>query len=403
MNLETQIKPELWAAIANSYQSGNYTHAIRDAMSVITEILRDKSGLDGDGRSLVGKALGFSKGKPPRIKVNKFQTETERSIQVGLQEVLKGMYALARNPRSHDRLDDTKKNADAIILFIDYLAEFLGESQQSFTTQDFLQRVDDPYFVLDTEYVEELVEKIPVRKRADTLITLYREKNWVTADSFQMIIRSILDKLTESEIDDFLRVVSEELEKTKEKSTVSLVIKVLPANLWPRIQRMSRLRIENMLIELLADAWYVPSRDETNFPTSTWISNIAKHFLYKEKLRATVLEKLKDEDFDSHNFVARYMIYTLPEVFEEEHQMKRCVRVISDCIRSGNEFVKDRVYAFLNGSAPSGWEKEFVESLKDLTDPEKPESYLHDGTPFLGKFVPSPNPVAVISEEEIPF
>jgi len=184
MNLETQIKPELWAAIANSYQSGNYTHAIRDAMSVITEILRDKSGLDGDGRSLVGKALGFSKGKPPRIKVNKFQTETERSIQVGLQEVLKGMYALVRNPRSHERLDDTKKNADAIILFIDYLAEFLGESQQSFTTQGFLQRVDDPYFVLDTEYVEELVEKIPVRKRADTLITLYREKNWATADRF---------------------------------------------------------------------------------------------------------------------------------------------------------------------------------------------------------------------------
>lgn len=403
MNLETQIKPELWAAIANSYQSGNYTHAIRDAMSVITEILRDKSGLDGDGRSLVGKALGFSKGKPPRIKVNKFQTETERSIQVGLQEVLKGMYALVRNPRSHERLDDTKKNADAIILFIDYLAEFLGESQQSFTTQGFLQRVDDPYFVLDTEYVEELVEKIPVRKRADTLITLYREKNWATADSFQMVIRSILDKLTESEVDDFLGVVSEELEKTKEETTVCLVIRVLPANLWPRIQKMPRLRIENMLVESLADAWYTPSVDETNSPTSTWISNIAKHFFYKEKLRATLLEKLTDEDFDYHNFVARYMIYTLPEVFEEERQMKRCVKAISDCIRSGNEFMKDRVYAFLNGSAPSEWEKEFVESLKDLTDPEKPESYLRDGTPFLGKFVPSPNPVAGISEEEIPF
>ena len=46
-----------------------WSHAIRDAMSAITEILRDESGLDGDERSFVGKALRFSKGKPPRISV----------------------------------------------------------------------------------------------------------------------------------------------------------------------------------------------------------------------------------------------------------------------------------------------------------------------------------------------
>jgi hypothetical protein len=68
MNLETQIKPELWEAIATSYQARNYTHAIKDAMSVITDTLRDKSGLDGDGDPLVGKALGFSDGKPPTSK-----------------------------------------------------------------------------------------------------------------------------------------------------------------------------------------------------------------------------------------------------------------------------------------------------------------------------------------------
>jgi uncharacterized protein (TIGR02391 family) len=112
MNLETQIKPELWTAIENSYTSGNYTHAIRDAMSVVTEVLQDKSGLDDDGDKLVGQALGFSENEQPRIKVNKLQTQTEQDVQRGLMFVLKGMYALIRNPRSHERLDDNRHTAN---------------------------------------------------------------------------------------------------------------------------------------------------------------------------------------------------------------------------------------------------------------------------------------------------
>lgn len=95
-------------------------------MSFLTDVLRDKSGLDSDGRELVGAALGAGKGKLPRVQVNKLQTETERNIQMGLQELLKGMYSLVRNPRSHERVEDTKKTADTVILFLDYLLEFLG-------------------------------------------------------------------------------------------------------------------------------------------------------------------------------------------------------------------------------------------------------------------------------------
>jgi len=53
VNLETHIKPELWTAIVSSYESENYTHAIKDAMSFVTEVLRDKSGLDGNSDAFV--------------------------------------------------------------------------------------------------------------------------------------------------------------------------------------------------------------------------------------------------------------------------------------------------------------------------------------------------------------
>ena len=106
MNLEPQINPKLWSTIESSYQTGQYTNAIKEAMIYLTEVLRDKSGLDGDGESLVGQALGASKGKSPVVRINKYQTETEKTMQEGFQFVLKGMYKLVRNPRSHETVED---------------------------------------------------------------------------------------------------------------------------------------------------------------------------------------------------------------------------------------------------------------------------------------------------------
>ena len=254
MNLETQIKPELWAVIVSSYGAGNYTHAISDAMSLVTETLRDKSGLDGDGDKLAGKALGFNEGKPPLIKINNLQSQTEKDEQRGLMFVIQGMYALVRNPRSHERLEDTKETADKIIIFVDYLLGFLGASQQSFTTQDFVSRITERYFVKDAEYVEGLVDTIPVKKLGDTAIEVYREKNWGKVDNIELVISKIIARLDDTQIDNFLAVVSEELMETDELSTVSLTVKLLPDSLWPRLNKMSRLRAENILAEALRSA-----------------------------------------------------------------------------------------------------------------------------------------------------
>jgi hypothetical protein len=95
----------------------------------------------------------------------------------------------------------------------------------------------------------------------------------------------------------------------------------------------------------------------------------------------------------------------LPDIFDTESSINQCVEAISESIRAGNEFVKDRVKDFLTLSPRKEWVKLFVENLKDLTDPEKPEIYLPENgprspktIPFLGKFVPQANPVG-----DVPF
>jgi uncharacterized protein (TIGR02391 family) len=284
VDIQVQVKPELWTAVTNSYQAGNYTNAIRDAMLLLTESLRDKSGLDGDGDPLAGKALGFSEGKPPLIRINKFQTETEQNEQRGFMFAVKGLYALVRNSRSHERLSDTQQTADRIILFIDYLLDFLGASQQSFTVDGFVNCVTEAYFVKDAEYVQELVNTIPVRKPSDTLIQVYRAKTWQRADNVNLALSAILSKMQSNGLPDFLAVVSDELMRTQKPSEVTLIIRVLPQELWCQLSKTARLRAENMLQEDFDSAWYIPEDDKTYEAAPTWLSNITPCLYRKDSI-----------------------------------------------------------------------------------------------------------------------
>ena len=76
MNLKSEIRPDLWSAIEKAYESGLFKNAILNGFHFLSDILRERANVDGDGANLVGQALG---GETPRLKVNKFQTESERN------------------------------------------------------------------------------------------------------------------------------------------------------------------------------------------------------------------------------------------------------------------------------------------------------------------------------------
>ena len=143
MNLQTHIKSDLWLAIQSTYEAGNYSHAILDAIHYLSNILREKTGADGDGKSLVGQALG---GDSPRLRINRLQTETERNEQQGIESILRGMYQAIRNPRSHEQIVDKQETADAIIYFIDYLLIIIEKSEEPFVISKFMNCVFDPDF-----------------------------------------------------------------------------------------------------------------------------------------------------------------------------------------------------------------------------------------------------------------
>jgi uncharacterized protein (TIGR02391 family) len=149
VNLETKLPTELWESVRTNYEKRNFTGAILDAFYFLSDLLRKKSGAEGDGASLIGQALG---GVSPKIKLNKLQSESEWNAQKGIEQLLRGFYQAFRNPRSHEKTADTEEDAQILIDFIGYLVRQIDQAKAQFSRQDFLKRVLDPDFVPQKRY-----------------------------------------------------------------------------------------------------------------------------------------------------------------------------------------------------------------------------------------------------------
>lgn len=372
MNLRTHIRAELWLAISNTYEAENYSHAILDAMHHLSNVLRERSGVDGDGVSLVGQALG---GSSPRLRVNKLQTETERNVQKGLEQILRGLYQAIRNPRSHEQIEDTKDTADAIIYFINYLLEILHESEKPFTIPKFLSRVLDPDFVELDQYAELLAVEIPLNKRTDTLIEIYRMKRAGDGKKLEYMVRAILQQLSDDQITDFLAVVSDELKTTLDSADIRLTLQILPPDLWPRIDEVARLRVENKLIESIREGQMdleLGGLDRDGRGSlGTWARDFLEYFTLKTVVRMVLLNKLSDERSWVRSYVARYFMSVLPRVFDTDWGRDLCIKAIFDAVKAGDSDTKDSLARF-SGTLPEDWRNAFRESLEDLkeSDPD---------------------------------
>lgn len=77
----------------------SYFHAVLESSKSVADKLRDRSGLQGDGASLVDAACGLSAG--PRVAFNALTTEWDRSEHIGIATLMKGMFGTFRNPTAH--------------------------------------------------------------------------------------------------------------------------------------------------------------------------------------------------------------------------------------------------------------------------------------------------------------
>ena len=112
----------------------NYFHAVFEACKGLFQRIREMSGIEGDGATLIDKVFSVEN---PRIAFNTLQTETEKSEHKGLALLFKGCHAAIRNPLAHGPKILWQGEADAV----DYLT-FISMLHRKLD-----QAVIVPYFV----------------------------------------------------------------------------------------------------------------------------------------------------------------------------------------------------------------------------------------------------------------
>ena len=113
--IKRNLHPELLRFCRAELVADNYFHAVLEGSKSIAETIRNITGLTSDGATLIDEALG---GDDPRIKVNKFKTDTELSEQRGFVNLTKGLFGTFRNPTGHaPRIVWPMPEEDALDLF----------------------------------------------------------------------------------------------------------------------------------------------------------------------------------------------------------------------------------------------------------------------------------------------
>lgn len=393
MNIQTHISDDLWASIASAYESGHYTHAILEAVHHLSNVLRDKSGADGDGVALVGQALG---GDAPKLRVNALQSETDRNIQKGIEQLLRGIYLAIRNPRSHDQFRDTQEDADAVIHFLNYVLHILNASTEAFTVEGFTASISDPEFVESQRYAELLVAEVPANRRGDALVAVFRARRTVDVRKLRYLIPALLALLNEPQLAQYMGTVSDDMRSTTEDADIRTALQMLTPELWTRVGEAARLRIENKLLRIIQEGEILEG-GKVNGALGTWAGPLMKAFTLRKDAAKLLISKLDNSDPDHRHYVAKFFMLRFPDILTEEREIRGAVRAISTAIRNGDTNVREALISRVR-QFPSVWQGELAESLKEETNPANPAVVLDDGTPLLEA------PTATeITDEDIPF
>ena len=76
----------------------NYFHCVLEATKSVAQKIRDKSGIEGDGVSIVDQAFSVN---TPLLALNTLRSESEQSEQKGFANLIKGVFGTFRNVLAH--------------------------------------------------------------------------------------------------------------------------------------------------------------------------------------------------------------------------------------------------------------------------------------------------------------
>ena len=315
MKIEDRIRDDLWKAIQAHYERTDYTEAVRDAVFHMSEVLREKGGIeDKDGTKLVETAL---LGSNPAILVNKNETTTEKDFQQGIGFAFKGIMQSVRNPLSHESFQYTQDEAEVLILYINFLLNQVDKSGGGTKIDNIIDLLLDDDFTDTQEYADLLLKEVPTKKRYDLILELYQRRADLPRNKLKFFLTVLFSSLTKAAKSDFVRVVSSSLMKCKDDNNLRMYCHYFMKDTYAEIDKLAQLRIENMMLKSIKNGRVSYNLDEMGNEVAgcdykgslaTWISDSEKLDLLsnKNEIIQELFYGLMSEDVERENYVFEY-------------------------------------------------------------------------------------------------
>lgn len=323
MEIEKRLRPDLWKAICAHYERADYAEAVRDAVFHVCELLREKSGIeDKDGTKLVDAAL---MGANPPISVSKNETTTEKDFQQGIGFSFKGIMQAIRNPLSHEKTEYSQDDAEAIILYINFLLNQVDHSGGFSKIESIINLLYDEDTPSSAEYADLLLKEVPVRKRYDLLVELFNDRENLRQHALKNFITKLYDSLTKASKSDFTRLLNTSLLTCKDDYVLRMYIHYFMEKTYQDLDKLVQLRIESFLFKAIHAGKMVtridsktkrPERDCISEGTlATWIVDPdLVHLLGNaDKILDELVRKIRIGDRDEEEFVFEYFDNYLSE------------------------------------------------------------------------------------------
>lgn len=366
MELQKEITPELFDAIKAHYESGSYSNAILDAMKVLTELIREKAKLDGDGANLVSQAFG---GNAPPIKISPMQKVSEIDEQKGFEQLLRGLYVGIRNPRTHETFQDKREECNAIVVFINYLCNIINASRSFFVLGDFKKRVYDPLFVEKSEYAELLVSEIPHDELVNVAISILQDRNNGDPKKVGYFFDAVFNKAETEQQHLIMKVFSNELKKAANDVEIVGLIRYIKPKLWTMIDDDCKLRIENRIIESVKEGYYKDGQCVKGH-LGTWGNSFGQYFKLKNEL-ADALIALLGPNWYTQNYVGQFYLSYLNSIVEGADRITECCAYLAHATLGNNaRILKVQLEQYFS-SLPKKWRELYLEKALRYKDADK--------------------------------
>ena len=387
--LKDTISIDCWDVIKDNYEKGSFTTAITNLIQYINEVCREITGLSLDNTKLMEKAF---LGDKPSLLINKFETQTEKDTQWGIGYILKGVCLAIRNPRSHKRFSDDQKTATTIILFLDYILQFIKNSKQSLLIDDWAEIIFDINFSDNPSYAQELFNTMPNNKKLDILINVFRNCDKIQTSNVMPLMELIIDSLLEKERIEYFDMVSKYLIKSKDDEPLYKFFLIYPPKYWSNLSRIARIRVESMVKKSVKLGSYCSDYDHYGNPEDYYLKegNLAisaiKHIpMFENKIE---LYEILGDILMGNDECKLDFLKDMKEIFSyDSDDILKCDVIVwgieaSISDKKTDEWIVDIVRRNIKWNKKESWVEKFEKTFDSVFKINKLEPICEDDLPF---------------------